>query len=393
MSTEFIPYARQSVDADDVKAAAEALVAEYLTTGPQVEGFEKELASFCGAKYAVACSSGTAALHLACLALSLKQGDAIITSPITFLATANCARFVGADVIFSDVEAATANLSAAALSKTLNDKKRSASVRAVFPVHFAGQPADMENIAREARSHGLKIVEDASHALGAEYRTKSGEWVKVGSCRHSDMTVFSFHPVKHITTGEGGAVTTNDEALYRRLLLLRNHGMVHDSKKGPWFYEMNEVGYNYRITDIQCALGRSQMKKLSAFLKKRREIAAKYQAAFSSQEFPAKPLAVLDDVRHAYHLFVVRVPFKTLGLERADVMAVLKQKGIGTQVHYIPVSLQPYYREHSGTKPGDFPVAEEYYAEALSLPLYPAMPDDGVERVTRALEAVLSSRV
>ena len=378
--------------ADDVKAVTEALTADRLTTGPQVEAFEKELAAFCGARYAVVCSNGTAALHLACLALELKEGDAIVTSPITFLATANCARFVGADVLFSDIDPATANLSPAELAKTL-DGKKSGDIRAVFPVHFAGQPADMEAIGQQARSRGLKVVEDASHALGAEYRAKNGEWVKVGSCRHSDMTVFSFHPVKHITTGEGGAVTTNDEALYRRLLMLRNHGMVHDAKKGPWFYEMNEVGYNYRLTDIQCALGRSQLKKLPGFLKKRQDIAARYCAAFSAQGFPAKPLQVSPDVRHAYHLFVVRVAFQSVGLDRSSVMASLKEKGIGTQLHYIPVHLQPYYREHSGTMPGDFPVAEKYYSEALSLPLYPAMPSDGVERVTRALEAVLSSRV
>jgi UDP-4-amino-4,6-dideoxy-N-acetyl-beta-L-altrosamine transaminase len=394
LSTEFIPYAKQTIEADDIRAVSEVLSGDFLTTGPAVDAFEKKLAEFCGARYAVAVSSGTAALHLACLALGLGEKDAIVTSPITFLATANCARYVGADVVFADIDPASANLSVSSLSQVLKDHPSAKKIKAVFPVHFAGQPCDMEKIADSARSKGLKIVEDAAHALGAEYQTSGGEWVRVGSCRHSDMTVFSFHPVKHITTGEGGAITTQDPVLYERLKRLRSHGMVRDDAKGAWHYEMNEVGFNYRITDIQCALGKSQLEKLPRFLSDRRKLAQEYITRLErlSGGF-IRPLGVSSNAKHAYHLFVVRVPFEVIGTNRTSFMNDLKAKGIGTQLHYIPVHTQPYYRKLAGENLISLPHAEKYFTEALSLPLYPGMPEDGVERVVRALEAALPARV
>jgi UDP-4-amino-4,6-dideoxy-N-acetyl-beta-L-altrosamine transaminase len=387
----FIPYARQSIDADDIEAVLNALKSELLTTGPEIPKFEKELADTCGARFAVVCANGTAALHLAALALGLKSGESVVTTPITFLATANAARYVGADLIFSDVNAGTINLDPRQLRDLL--KRSSKKIKAIFPVHFAGQPAEMEEIYRLSKDRGLFVVEDASHALGASYLSclaDSGEKVRVGSCRHSDLTVFSFHPVKHITSGEGGAITTNDERLYERLKILRNHGMIRNPSEGPWFYEMREVGMNYRLTDIQCALGRNQLKKLGKFLARRKRVAEIYREGFKSYGDFILPLQVLPGFDHAYHLFPVRIDFKRLGMRRAEVMTRLKEAGIGTQVHYIPVHLQPYYRNLYGTKKGDFPNAEAYYEEALSLPMYSAMSDEDVQRVMEALKKVLA---
>jgi len=399
-SKNFIPYAQQWIEEDDIASVVRVLKSDWLTTGPEVAAFEKELASYCGARYAVACSSGTAALHLACMALGLGPGDAIVTSPITFLATANCARFTGADVLFSDVTPGTVNLDPGALEQTL-DKAPANKIKAIFPLHFAGHPAEMERIWNIAQTQGLKIIEDACHALGARYTTQDGHVVSVGSCRHSHMTVFSFHPVKHITLGEGGAITTNDESTYDRLRKFRNHGMTYDrfiypelgfspdGDKNPWYYEMGELGYNYRITDIQCALGRSQLTKIDRFLKRRKEIAADYRQQLSKVFGNRVSVPeVLPGYDHAYHLYPVRMDFDSLGCARATVMNLLKEKGIGTQVHYIPVHLQPYYRKRYGTGPGDFPVAESYYKQCLSLPMYPAMQEDDVKSVVEALESI-----
>ncbi|MEK7791404.1 MAG: UDP-4-amino-4,6-dideoxy-N-acetyl-beta-L-altrosamine transaminase [Deltaproteobacteria bacterium] len=388
MDKTFIPYARQSIEADDIEAVQRVLKSDWLTTGPEISVFEKELADYCGARFAVVCANGTAALHLSALALGLKSGECVVTTPMTFLATANAARYVGADVIFSDVNAQTMNLDPRRLQDLL--ARSSKRVKAIFPVHFSGQPAEMESIYRLAKEYRLSIVEDASHALGASYRTEVGEKVRVGSSRHSDMTVFSFHPVKHITTGEGGAITTNDEKLYERLKRFRNHGMISNPSKGPWVYEMREVGMNYRLTDIQCALGRSQLRKLETFLARRKRVAEAYHEGLKSFVDFLCPLKVLPGFDHAYHLFPVRIDFKKLQMTRAEVMRWLKGEGVGTQVHYIPVHLQPYYQNLYGTKKGDFPNAEAYYEEALSLPMYPAMSDDDVQRVIEALQGVLA---
>lgn len=396
--TAFIPYGRQSINTKDIDAVIEILKSDWLTTGPQVEAFESELATFCGSRYAVVCSNGTAALHLAALALGLKPSEAIVTSPLTFLATANCARYVGSDVLFSDVDASTGNLDPQAFEKTIKSKQIT-TVKAVFPVHYAGRPADMVALHDIARSHGLRIVEDACHALGARYQDADGDWVRVGSCKHSDMTVFSFHPVKHITTGEGGAITTNDPVLYEKLKRLRNHGITPRPKSAqgeetPWYYEMNEPGFNYRLTDLQCALGRSQLQRLPEFLKKRQKVAVDYgkqlKAAFG--EAIQTPMAT-SAVEHAYHLYPIQIDFLKLGVPRGTLMIQLKDKGIGTQVHYIPLHWQPYFQKLYRTKRGDYPVAETFYEKSLSLPIYPDLPDDGVDRVVSALKECLLSGV
>lgn len=381
---KFIPYGRQSIDQKDIRAVVKALKSDHLTTGPRVRQFEEKLAAYCAARFAVVCSSGTAALHLACLALGLKEKDTIVTSPITFLATANCARYVGAEVAFSDIDERTADLDPAKLAHTLG---RTPRVKAVFPVHFAGQPADMESIFRIARAKGLKIVEDACHALGASYKTKSGQTVKVGSCRHSDMSVFSFHPIKTITTGEGGAVTTNDQRLYERLLLFRNHGMLKMPSRGSWVYEMSEIGFNYRLTDIQCALGISQLERVDLFVRQRRKIASFYDRRFADAEF-IRPLLGRPGAYSSRHLYTIRADFKKIKKSRSKVMRSLVDHGIGTQVHYIPLHFQPYYQKRYRLRPGDFPCAEKYYEEALSLPLYPSMSIPAASKVVQEVQEI-----
>lgn len=394
-----IPYGRQWIDDDDIKAVIEVLKSDWLTQGPIIGQFEQALANYCGAKYAVAVSSGTAALHLACLASGIKEGDEVITTPITFVASANCVVYCGGKPVFADIDKDTYNIDPAEIKKKITKK-----TRAIIPVHFAGLPCDMDAIKKIAEEYDLIIIEDACHALGAEYRIQDSglktkeEWIKVGSCSHSDMTVFSFHPVKHITTGEGGAVLTNGNELYERLLLLRNHGITKDAKKfinkemafsagsssNPWYYEIQYLGFNYRITDIQCALGISQLKKLDAFLTRRWDIAALYYTAFKDCEFIKIPVE-LETKRSARHLYAVQIDFEKLGKSRAAVMNILREKGINTQIHYIPVHLQPYYKRSFGCRKGDYPVAEEYYDKALSLPIYPGMSDNDVRKVVNEI--------
>lgn len=402
MSEGHIPYGRQLIDESDIAAVVEALGSDWLTQGPTVARFEEAVASFCGAKHAVACSSGTAALHLAMLAGGISSGDAVVTSPITFLASANCAFYVGATPGFADVRGDTANLSPEALEAWLTTRASAGGRTAVVPVHFGGTPCEMEAIGRIARDRGALIVEDGCHAIGARYRARDGSWMSVGGCQHSDMTVFSFHPVKHVAMGEGGLVTTNDDGLAARLRTFRNHGMSKDAdgfenrdmafdggEVAPWYYEMQELGFNFRVTDIQCALGASQLTKLTASLKRRREIAARYREAFAAVPY-IQPLAQPEGTEGAYHLFVVRIDFPSIGKTRTQVMTQLRHHGIGTQVHYIPVHLQPYYRRRLGTGPGDFPQAEAYYAEALSLPMYAAMDEGDVERVVDRVSEVVA---
>jgi UDP-4-amino-4,6-dideoxy-N-acetyl-beta-L-altrosamine transaminase len=394
-----IPYGRQSIDADDIAAVVEALRSDYLTTGPKVAAFEAALAAYCGAKHAVAVSNGTAALHVAVLAAGIKSDDRVLTSANTFLASANCAEFVGAMADFADIDPRTYNVTAETLAVAWKD-----DVRAIVPVDFAGQPCDMPAIAELARARGALVIEDASHAIGSRFE-HDGKTYKVGGHPWADMTTLSFHPVKTITTGEGGAILTNDDRLAERCRLFRSHGMIKDSSRfeglgsevygpwcemGPWHYEMHELGYNYRLTDLQCALGLSQLKKLDRFIQRRAEIVATYNTTFAGLPYTTTPYS---DTRAApaWHLYVLQIDVAVLGKTRTQVMAELRQCGVGTQVHYIPVHLHPYYRNKYGYESGKCPVAEAYYRRCLSLPLFPVMTDADVERVGVAVREVVAS--
>jgi UDP-4-amino-4,6-dideoxy-N-acetyl-beta-L-altrosamine transaminase len=388
---EFLPYGRQTIEDDDVAAVVEALRADYLTTGPRVDAFEAAFAETVGSAHAVACSSGTAALHLAMLALDVKPGDAVIAPAITFAATANCARYQGAEVVFADVDPETGLMTPETLEAALGrlDGRRLA---AVLPVHLAGATVDLPAIKRLAGD--APLVEDACHALGTTMRFGNVA-EQVGDGRHGAMACFSFHPVKTITTAEGGMVTTNDARVAERLRLIRSHGIVRDpgafrvrpAEPEPWAYEMQALGYNYRLPDLLCALGLSQLAKLSRFTAKRRALAARYRALLGPLAPLVRAVAPPDGCDPALHLFVVLIDFEAAGLSRAAVMAGLAAKGIGSQVHYIPVHRQPYYLDRYGDLA--LPGADAYYARCLSLPLYPGMADDDPERVVGALAEVL----
>ncbi|MCL6611791.1 MAG: UDP-4-amino-4,6-dideoxy-N-acetyl-beta-L-altrosamine transaminase [Peptococcaceae bacterium] len=373
----FIPYGRQYIDEDDISAVVDALKSDWLTTGPMVQEFEKKLAGRAGAKYAVAFSSGTAALHAAYFAAGVGPGDEIITTPITFAATANAALYLGARPVFVDVRPDTVNINSELIIKSVTPK-----TRVLAPVDFAGHPADLEEIMDIAKKNNLVVVEDACHALGADYKGRP-----VGSL--ADMTVFSFHPVKHITTGEGGAVTTNSIKYYEILSSFRTHGMVRNKEKmhdyhGPWYHEMHFLGYNYRMTDIQSALGVSQLKKLDRFIKRRREIAKFYKHELGKIETIETPVE-LASVKHAWHLYVVRI--KNSKLNRRVMYEKLHELGIGVQVHYIPVYWHPYYQK-IGYPKGLCPEAELYYNRALSLPIFPSMDMADAGRVVDALAKI-----
>lgn len=383
-------YGSQALDQADIQAVVRVLKSPFLTQGEEVSSFENEVARFVGARFGVAVSSGTAALHLACLACGLGPGDEAVTSPNTFLASANCAAYCGATPVFADIDPRTYNLSPAALEKKIN-----ARTSLVIPVHFAGQSCDMEAIravvAAKEREFGRKIfiLEDASHALGSLHRGSP-----VGCCGFSDLAVFSFHPVKHITTGEGGMVLTNEQSLAERVRKLANHGVIRaemSQNPGPWYYEQVDLGFNYRLTDIQCGLGRSQLAKLPWFRERRRRIVERYNKAFA--DLPHVTVPFEDRPKESnFHLYVLGIDFADMGLGRGQVMEALRSRGIHTQVHYIPVHLQPYYRKSFGTGPGDCPVAEAYYDRCLSLPLYPRLSDAEVEQVAGAVVEVLRGR-
>jgi perosamine synthetase len=368
-----LPYSRQTVGAEEAAAVAAAVRAAFLTGGPTLARFEDALAERLGARHAIAVSSGTAALQVAYRAAGLGEGDSLLTSPITFVATANAAVHCGARVRFADIDGRGA-LAPPAVARALLEGERP---RIVVPVHYAGHPAALEEIAAAAPE--AVIVEDACHALGAEYRDATGVWHPVGRCAHSAMAVFSFHPVKPITTGEGGAVLTNDGLLAARCRRLRDHGLVRDpdTADGPWSYELHELGWNFRLTDLQAALGLVQLGRLDALVARRREIAAGYDRALAAVP-GVRPVEPRPGTRSAVHLYPVRVP---AGLRRA-VFERLRAQGIGVQVHYIPVHLQPFYR---GSDPGVFPAAEAFYAEILSLPCFPEMTDRDVDEVVAAL--------
>jgi perosamine synthetase len=366
-----IPYGKQSIENDDVNSVVEVLTSDWLTTGPKINEFEETIAILVGSRYAVAVSSGTAALHCGMFAAGVQQTDEVIVSPMTFAASANTILYMGAKAVFADVENDTLLINPLEIEKKITSK-----TKAVVAVDYAGHPCNYDAIRAICDKYNLVYIADGCHAIGAEYFGK-----RVGSL--ADLTCFSFHPVKHITTGEGGAVTTNNSKFDARLRLFRNHGITTDhrqrEKQGSWFYEMTELGFNYRITDFQCALGLSQLKKLPEWLKRRQEIAEKYNKAFAGTSI--KPLVNKDFVYNAYHLYVVRMP------NRNEVFNKLRKAGIGVNVHYIPVHLHPYYQKTQGTKKGDCPVAEKAYEQILSLPMYPALTNDEQDYVIKTIKS------
>ncbi len=377
---KLISYGKQFIDNKDISKVTAALRSDWLTQGPDIAEFEAGLAHYCGAKYAVAVSSGTAALHLACLAVGLRKGDEAITSPLTFLATANCILYCQANPVFADIHAQTANIDPLEVKKNITRR-----TKAVLPVHLGGLPCDIKRIHRIAKEKGLIIIEDACHALGAKYRYGK-YWVKIGSCKHSDMAVFSFHPVKHITTAEGGAVLTNNKTFYKKVSMLRNHGITQmdfvNKPHGQWYYEMQGLGFNYRLTDIQAALGISQLEKTGNFLKKRRRIASLYDSVFSDNPY-FDILREQEGYFCSYHLYPIKLkdPYKE---KKKELFVQLRKRGVLAQVHYIPVYLQPYYAK-LGYRKGLCPVAEDYYSRELSIPIYPAMKEADIRLVIRAL--------
>ena len=385
MAQQVLPYGRQTIEDDDIAAVAQALRADFLTTGPLVEAFETAFAAQVGARHAVACANGTAALHLAMLALDVQPGEVCIVPAITFLATANCARYVGAEVVFADVDPATGLMTPDTLAQALT-RVGDRQLRAVLPVHLRGDTAELPALAALAQNAGAVLVEDAPHALGSTMSFGNVS-ERVGDGRHSAMATCSFHPVKTIATGEGGMVTTNDDRLAQRLKTLRSHGMVRPEGADPWIYEMPEPGFNYRLPDILCALGLSQLAKLDRFAARRRALAARYAQGLAPLAPLVTPAARPDWSDPVLHLMVVLIDFQAAGRTRRQVVDDLKARGVGTQVHYIPVHTQPYYRDRYG--PMDLPGAQEWYRTCLSLPLYPGMADEDVDRVIAALSEVL----
>lgn len=379
---KLLPYGHQWIDEEDIKAVSEVLHSDWITQGSKVVEFEKKFASYVNARYAVAVSSGTAALHTACFAAQIEKGDEAITTPITFAASANCVLYQGGTPVFADIDADTLNIDPVEIKKKITRK-----TKALIPVDFTGRPVDLEKVLQIAKDNNLIIIEDASHALGATYKGS-----KIGSI--SDMTIFSFHPVKHITTGEGGIVTTNNEKFYERLKLFRTHGITKERDKllnydGPWHYEMQELGYNYRLTDFQCALGLSQLKKVDRIIQCRREIVKKYNRQF--KDMPEIKIPEINPVNSApaWHIYMIQLNLERIKVGRREIFEALRAENIGVNVHYIPVHLQPYYQKRFGYRLGDFPKAENYYSRAITLPIFPKMYDRDVDDVIKAVKKVI----
>ncbi|MES2854616.1 MAG: UDP-4-amino-4,6-dideoxy-N-acetyl-beta-L-altrosamine transaminase [Bdellovibrionota bacterium] len=388
MSQKLIPYGRQSIQKSDVEAVTRVLLSDWLTQGPAIEEFEKTTASYCGVQHAIAVSNATAGLHIACLALGVGPGDIVWTSPNSFVASSNCALYCGAEIDFVDIEPTHFNMSVEKLQEKLVSAKKAGRLpKIVIPVHFSGHSCEMKRIAELSKEYGFSVIEDASHALGGSYRGK-----KVGSCEFSDMTVFSYHPVKMITTGEGGAVLTRSSDLAHKLKQLRSHGItretsrMEDESHGPWYYEQTSLGFNYRMTDIQAALGTSQMSCLDRFVSRRRELVANYAGALAG--LPVQLPSEADGVSNSYHLYVVKLEDR-IASKRRKIFESLRADGILVNVHYIPIHTQPYYRK-LGFSAGMFPESERYYAGAISLPMFPDLSDKDqafvVERLKAALE-------
>lgn len=367
-----MPYGKQCIDENDIKNVIDILKSDFITQGPKIDEFENGLAAYCGSKYAVTFNSGTSALHGAYFAYGLESGDEIITSPNTFVATSNAALYLNAKPIFSDIEKETGNMDVSKVEGKITEK-----TKLIVPVHYSGNPVDLNELSKIAERNNAKIIEDAAHSIGAEY---DGE--KIGNSRFSEMSIFSFHPVKHITTGEGGAVLTNNEDYYEKLLMFRSHGITKknflNDSDGDWYYEMQYLGYNYRITDIQSVLGLSQLKKLDKFIERRREIAKKYDRAFDDNRF-FKSILEKKHCKSSYHLYPILI--KNAYLDRKkEIFSKLRNEGLGVQVHYIPVYLQPYYQK-LGYNKGLCPISEEFYHREISIPMYPSMNNKDVDYV------------
>jgi len=380
-ASKFLPYGQQTIEDDDIESVIHVLQSDYLTTGPKAEEFEKALSSRLGVKEAIVCGNGTHALHLACMAANIEVGDAAIVPTMTFLATANAIRYCGAEVIFADIDPQTGLLTPDILRQVIAQNKGK-NIKAVLPVHLAGQSVDLQEIRKIADQNNLKVIADSCHALGTTYKGH-----EIGSCTYEDFATYSFHPVKTIAMGEGGAVTMNNSEIADRLRKLRSHGMIPKPDLGPWIYEMPELGYNYRASDIHCALGLSQLKKLDRFIQRRKELAALYDELLKPLAPIIKPPKRVPSCDPAWHLYTVRIDFDQIDIGRAELMDRLKEKGIGTQVHYIPVHTQPYYQAAYGTQ--NLPGAEQYYSQILSLPLFPAMKEEDVHFVIKSLEEIL----
>lgn len=385
-----IPYGRQDIKQQDIDAVVEVLQSDFLTQGPMVPAFEKSIMDACNAKYAVAVNSATSALHIACLALGLGKDDWLWTTPNTFVASANCGLYCGAQIDFVDIDPRTYNLSVTALEeKLIIAEKEDKLPKVVIPVHFSGQPCDMAAIYALSQKYGFKIIEDASHAIGGKYKDET-----IGNCRYSDITVFSFHPVKIVTTAEGGMAVTNDLKLAEQLNLLRSHGITRDeslmtkSADGPWYYQQIELGYNYRMTDMQAALGVSQMQRLDEYVAKRHELAERYNQLL--KDLPITLPWQSEDSYSGLHLYVIRLQLDKISKTHLEVFKGMREVGILVNLHYIPVHLQPYYQE-MGFKEGQFPEAEQYYKEAISLPMFPTMTEEQQNFIVNTLKQLLLS--
>jgi UDP-4-amino-4,6-dideoxy-N-acetyl-beta-L-altrosamine transaminase len=386
---KMIPYGRQFISEADIQAVIDVLRSDFLTQGPVIPAFEQAMAEYCGAAHAVSVNSATSALHIACLAVGVGNGDLVWTSPVSFVASANCALYCGADIDFVDIDPMTYNLSTEALAEKLALAERNGRLpKVLIPVHLAGQPCDMEGINALRKRYGFKVIEDASHAVGGKYL---GEYI--GNCSYSDITIFSFHPVKIITTGEGGMAMTNDPQLARRMQLLRSHGITRDTSEmtrnpdGPWYYQQIDLGYNYRMTDIQAALGLSQMRRLDEFVSSRQAIANQYDELL--RDLPLETPWMHPEGYSAFHLYVIRLKLSELTKTHREVFEGLRSMGIGVNLHYMPIYLQPYYAA-LGFKRGYCPEAERYYSEAMSIPMYPGLMEAEQQRVVDSLRMTLS---
>ncbi|MBD5799741.1 UDP-4-amino-4,6-dideoxy-N-acetyl-beta-L-altrosamine transaminase [Bacillus cereus] len=377
----YLPYGKQSIDEDDIQAVINVLKSDFITTGPTIKQFENQVAAYVGAKYAVAFSSGTAALHGACFAAGISHDDEVITTSMTFAASSNCVLYQGGVPVFTDIKSDTYNIDPNLIKDKITNK-----TKAIIPVHFTGQPVELEKISKIAQEYNLTVIEDAAHALGSTYKKK-----KIGSI--SDMTMFSFHPVKHITTGEGGIITTNNEDYYQKLLQFRTHGITRNPNNltenhGPWYYEMQFLGYNYRMTDIQAALGLSQLQKLDSFIAKRKQYVSMYNMALKDLPEVILPKQ-LDHVDSSWHLYIIQLNLPMLKVDRKEIFQALQQENIGVNVHYIPIHLQPYYQK-LGYQKGICPNAEKLYESIITLPLFSEMSEQDANDVIQAVKKVIN---